>query len=308
MPAPAALTAPCAFAATAQRGHAQDNSLNQPSQISNFIFDLQRRARIHQERSGSSRPALTPGPPQRPPATSGPPQAPATPGPPRKPPDASGPKPTTLQEDLPRAGYQPAPTRFGVAEDTSALRERYPSYDAGREPSYTDLRKAVRRRPSARPDARSGAPARTEDPYDEEFDSPAIVNPFRSAIYQPNVTQGRFGTSQLDLNAVGRYDARASREPVFQSGGLTMRMGLIGGLDYTDNALFTADNKIDDFIGRVAGRFSVNYQITRQNAFNLNLGISYRQYLLNPEVNDIIRDAGFRADVTPGSRVSFDSN
>ena len=214
--------------------------------------------------------------------------------------EAARPRQYTTYDEVTRPSLFP-----GATETQSPLL----SGPGGYEDYYSESR---RRGPTSSTTGDLAVDRSTFNPYDELEENTAD-SPYRTATFQAGASDGRFGAQTLRLNsrALEFRRAAASRDPHdnLNGGLLTARLGAIAGLSYTDNATFqNGAAKQGDLIGQIGIRVSTRQQLTKTNMLNFQLGVGYTEYLLHPEINDIVQTSGLDLDITPTSRLAWETS
>ena len=136
---------------------------------------------------------------------------------------------------------------------------------------------------------------------------------FRSAMFQAGAAAGRFGAQTIRLSNRALQPRRGATNRGLHDnvtvGLIKARIGAIAGLSYTDNATFqNGPGKRPGLIGQVGIRVNTRQQITKENMLSFQLGAGYTEYLLDPELNNIVRSSGQELDISPTSRIAFETS
>ncbi len=212
--------------------------------------------------------------------------------------EASQPRQYTTYDEITRPSLFPGATR----------EPEIPLYET----TYEDYYAASRRNDPRSSGADLAVSQSTFNPY-EDFQQQQDANLDRLEILQAGASAGRFGAQTLELSANllrgGRLGFEQAPYDNLNLGLVQDRMGAIAGLTYTDNATFqNGSEQVSDLIGQVAVRVATRQQITKNNFLNFRIGVGYSEYLLNPELNELIQSSGLAVDISPDSRLSWDTS
>jgi hypothetical protein len=161
------------------------------------------------------------------------------------------------------------------------------------------------------------------EPEEREMGERAVMaNEAMREMGQPAVRSGYGGYS---LRAAGDYTQYAGPYPSttsffaptyvgdpfmggrrnIKAGPVNIGLGASGYLEYNDNITRAHEDPIEDFIASALFQIEANYQITRHNGINLNIGLGFDHYFDHPELAPYGGE-DFILNILPGSSIAFD--
>ncbi|MEM7145817.1 MAG: hypothetical protein AAF591_11840 [Verrucomicrobiota bacterium] len=155
--------------------------------------------------------------------------------------------------------------------------------------------------------------SRVEDTYDESVVG-LYPHMYRGTNFNSNVfggvaAYGRYG----NLNRRTLYgqifaNQLRPRDTTMRVGAVDIKVGALGGFDYTDNVFLTQDNKRSDIMAKFAVTAGGEYQMSEINNINFYVSAGVGRYLLHKESNERLTNNGVILNVSPDTYLGFDFN